>query len=53
MPMMLLMIWMGLCMLVGFAGRKRSIGFWGFFIASIFLTPILTMLVLLVTAPRE
>lgn len=37
-------------LLVGFMGRHRAFGFWGFFLASLFLTPGLAVFILLVTA---
>lgn len=36
--------------LVGYLGRRRRIGFLGFLIASLLITPILALLVLLLTA---
>lgn len=39
------------CLVVGFAGRKRRIGSVGFFLVSMFLTPILGLLILLLSAP--
>jgi hypothetical protein len=39
------------CALVAFAGRGRRIGFLGFFILSIFLSPIIALLVVILSAP--
>ena len=38
-------------LLVGLCGRRRRLGFTGFFLASLFFTPILTLIVLYVTQP--
>ena len=46
-------VYLVLCLLAGFIGRNRSIGFIGFFIASLLLTPIVILLVLTVSAPKE
>ncbi len=39
--------------LVGYLGRDRRIGFLGFFLSSLLLTPLLTLLILILTAPRK
>jgi uncharacterized membrane protein len=41
------------CLLVGVCGSQRRMGFFGTFIVSIFLTPVIMLLVLVFTAPRE
>jgi hypothetical protein len=38
--------------LVGVAGRDRRVGFLGFFIFALLLTPAVVLLVLIVTRPR-
>jgi hypothetical protein len=53
MGLLLFLVWLSMSLLVGFAGRHRAIGFWGFFIVSLILTPIPTALVLLLTASRD
>ncbi len=40
------------CLLVGFLGRKRQIGFAGFFVLSLFVTPLVMSLVYLLGAPH-
>ncbi len=40
------------CLLVGFVGRDRQIGFPGFFVLSLFLTPIVMIIVYWLGAPR-
>lgn len=42
-----------LCLLAGYIGRKRSIGFIGFFISALLLTPIVILLVLAVSGTKE
>ena len=41
-----------LCLVVGFFGRKRAIGFPGMFVASVLVTPLVMGLVLILTAPK-
>jgi uncharacterized membrane protein YhaH (DUF805 family) len=43
--------WIALSILVGFLGRRRIIGFWGFFIASLLLSPFIVLPILLLTHP--
>ena len=38
---------------IGYCGRRRVMGFLGFFLTSLLLTPVLGLIVLLVTAPRK
>ncbi|HWR03460.1 MAG TPA: hypothetical protein VN419_05525 [Humidesulfovibrio sp.] len=41
-----------LCSLViGFFGRKKKLGFWGFFFASLMLTPVFGLLLLVIAGP--
>ena len=40
-----------LSLLAGFFGRRRMIGFWGFFFLSIMVTPLLTSFFLFVCTP--
>lgn len=40
------------CLLVGFVGRERQIGFAGFFVLSLFVTPFVMILVYWLGAPR-
>jgi ABC-type molybdate transport system permease subunit len=41
------------CALVGRIGRNRNVGFAGFFLLSLLLTPVITGLLLLITAERR
>ncbi len=40
-------------MVVGFVGRRRRIGALGFFIGSLLLTPLVTLLILILSAPKK
>jgi len=46
---MLFIIYLFLCCVVGLAGRKRRPGFAGYVLLSLFLTPILPLIFLLLT----
>ena len=41
------------CLLAGLCGSHRRLGFFGTFIISIVLTPVLVLLVLILTAPSN
>jgi hypothetical protein len=41
------------CILVGLCGSQRRMGFIGTFIISLFLTPLLVLIVLLLTGPAR
>ena len=45
-------IYLILCIVVGLAGRRRRIGFTGFVLLALFLTPVLPLLYLLFTQKR-
>lgn len=45
--------WLLAALLVGFAGRDRALGFWGFFLLTLLLSPIPVVLWLLFTTPRR
>lgn len=51
--MHLIVIYLLSCLLVAFAGRKRRIGSVGYFLVAFFVTPILTAIILLISAPRR
>ena len=46
-------VYLGLCALAGFAGRRRRIGFWGYFFSSVIFTPIVSFLFLFFASPRR
>ena len=41
------------CFLVGLCGSQRRIGFFGTFIISVFITPVVMLIVLLLTGPTR
>ncbi len=47
------LLYLGLSAWVGWSGRTRVIGFPGFFVLSLLLTPFVMSLVLLISAPRS
>ena len=42
-----------LCLIAGLFGMKRLIGFWGTLFLSVMLTPLLMLIMLLLTAPKK
>jgi len=49
-----LILIIALCSLViGFLGRRKKLGFWGFFFASLLLTPVFGLLLLVVAGPGK
>ena len=53
MPIIAFVLYVLLCLLVGYLGRSRAVGFAGYLVLSLLLTPFVMALVLLVGAPRE
>lgn len=49
---MLVIVYLILCFVIGIAGRRRRIGFFGFFLLSVLLTPVITLGWLLITHQR-
>lgn len=47
------LFWLMLCVLVAAIGRHRTMGFWGYFFASIVLTPIMGLLLVLVSGNKD
>jgi len=47
----LVSVYVLLCLVVGFMGRKRSFGFWGFFFFSLLVTPVIGTLALIGGTP--
>ncbi len=47
--MLIFLIWFLASLALGRLGRDRAFGFWGFFLASMFLSPVFVLLVLLLT----
>jgi uncharacterized membrane protein YiaA len=51
MPLFGLLIMIALSYFIGFLGRNRKLGFWGYFFASLVLTPLLGLLLVVATDP--
>ncbi len=49
----ILLIYLIFCVLVAYAGRQVAIGFWGVLVMSIFLTPLLTAILIVILRPRS
>jgi len=47
----LTLVYVLFCVLAGFCGRYRALGFFGTFLASIIFSPLVVVIVLLLTAP--
>jgi len=43
----------GICLIIGYLGRHRKLGFWGFFFGSIVLTPLIGFLLLLASDAKK
>ena len=48
---LLVSVYVLLCLVVGFAGRQRAFGFWGFFFFSMLVTPVIGTLALIGGSP--
>ena len=53
MPIILILVNIVLSYFIGFLGRNRKLGFWGHFFASLLLTPIFGLLLIVATDPRK
>lgn len=49
----LIVLYIIFCLLTGLCGSQRRMGFFGTFIVSLFITPVLMLLILVFTAPRD
>jgi hypothetical protein len=49
----LVIIYVVFCLLVGLCGTRRRIGFFGTFLASFLVTPVVVVIVLVLTEPRH
>lgn len=49
---LLTVLYIGLSILIGFIGRNRKFGFWGFFFSSLLLTPIAGFLAYLASCEK-
>jgi hypothetical protein len=46
-------VYIGLAVLMGLLGRRRKLGAWGYFFASILLTPVIGLLLVLASDRRQ
>jgi hypothetical protein len=51
--MSFILLWVAASAVIGWFGRKRIIGFWGFFVISLLLSPVIVGLFLLIAAPGK
>jgi hypothetical protein len=51
MPVLLIMVNFVVCYFIGVLGRNRKLGFWGHFFASLLLTPVIGLLLVVATDP--
>jgi Na+/melibiose symporter-like transporter len=49
---MLVIVYLIMCFMIGIAGRRRALGFFGFFLLSVILTPVIMLGWLLITHRR-
>jgi hypothetical protein len=52
-PVGLVIIYLVFCVLVGLCGTQRRIGFFGTFLLSFLFTPVVALVVLILTAPKR
>jgi hypothetical protein len=52
-PLAIVGAYLVFCVLVGLCGSQRRMGFTGTFLLSLFLTPVVALLVLLITGPSR
>ena len=51
-PVVAIAAYLGSCIVLGILGRRRKLGGWAYFFASIILTPVIGLLLLLASDPR-
>jgi hypothetical protein len=52
-PLALLSVYLVFCILVGLCGSQRRMGFTGTFLLSLVISPIIALIVLLITGPSR
>jgi hypothetical protein len=52
-PLAVLGAYLAFCLLVGLCGSQRRMGFTGTFLLSLVVTPLITLIVLLITGPSR
>ncbi len=53
MQFLLLLAYVALCVVAGFAGRHTRVGFWGSFFISFLITPPIAILLMILFYPRQ
>jgi hypothetical protein len=49
----LIILYVVFCLITGYLGRERRMGFWGAFIVSLLITPLLMVLILILFGPSH
>jgi len=49
----LILLWLIGAVVIAFFGQRRRFGFWGYFFASVLLTPIIGLLLLIAAVPTR
>jgi len=52
-PVVAVILYVAFCLLAGVCGSQRRMGFFGTFLISLFVTPVVVLLVLILTAPSH
>lgn len=52
-PLYVILIYFVLCVIIAIAGRKKTMGFWGFLYGSILLSPIMGFLMLVIARDKK
>ena len=50
--LILTVLYVALCALTAYVGRSRTFGFWGYFVASLIVSPVIGMVLVLASASR-
>ena len=50
--MVIIFIWLGLCFLVAMVGTEKSIGYWAVFFLSLLFSPLIGLIIALVSSPK-
>ncbi|GEM_PF-2259244 len=53
MELIILVFWIGFSGLVGLVGKSKTVGFWGTFILSLLLSPIIGLIIALVSGEKK
>jgi len=50
--MIFIILWIGLCFVVALSGQNKTVGYWGVFFLSLILSPLIGLIIGLVSAPK-